>query len=88
MEKKYRYEWVGNPYNDEDFKNGQKFYVLDTITGIKYEYPLIERKQNRNGGYFNQRLVDSNLWNQEFMEFSCATSPDDSKYTPQEFITP
>ena len=88
MGKKYRYEWIGRPYNDEDLHKGQRFYVLDTITGIKYEYPMFEERIDKNGNIYRQRLVNENLWNQEFMNFGCSTSSDFSRYIPDEFMTP
>lgn len=87
-EKKYNYSWVGTPYNDEGFKKGENFYVLDNVTGRKYIHPMIETRKAEDGQTYTQMIVHSNLWNQEFMEFCCSTSPDASKYISKEFITP
>lgn len=90
-----RYSWkemsddyIASYYNDEDFNNGRTFVVVDNNSGREYTYPVLEKKVDEHNNEYFQRIVPSELWNQEFFNFCSLTSPDASKYTPDKFITP
>ena len=78
-----RYSWKQMPddyhasyYNAKDDEEGKKFVIIDNRTGRKYIYPRFEQRRNSEGRIYNQRVIDSNLWNDEFMAWAISTSKD------------
>ena len=78
-----RYSWKQMPegytasyYNDKDYKDGKKFIIVDNRTGMEYTYPQIETRRNADGRVYDQRIIDRDLWNDEFMAWAVSTSKD------------
>lgn len=90
-----RYEWKEMPsnynanyYNKEDLQLGRTFVIIDTKTGLEYTFPKYEYKRNKYGNNVKTNIIDSSLWNQEFFNWICSTSPDFCINIPEEFMTP
>ncbi len=95
MIQKSRWKWGEMPdyynanyYNEKDYAEGKTFVIIDTITGKEYIYPQIEKRKDENGNEYNQRVISSDLWNQEFMYWACSTSPDFAIYIGKDWMTP
>ena len=93
MNENSRYKWKEMPsnyyasyYNEKDFREGKRFVIIDTKTGFQYNYPIIEKRKVERGWEYNQRVIDNDLWNQEFMYWACSTSPDFSLYLGEEWM--
>lgn len=89
-----RYEWKEMPsnynanyYNKEDLQLGRTFVIIDTKTGLEYTFPNYEYKKNKYGTNVRTNMIDSSLWNQEFFNWICSTSPDFCTHIPEEFMT-
>lgn len=89
-----RYEWKEMPsnynanyYNNDDLQLGRTFIVIDTKTGLEYTFPKYEYKRNKYGNNVKTNVIDSSLWNQEFFNWICSTSPDFCTHIPEEFMT-
>lgn len=90
-----RYEWKEMPsnynanyYNKQDLQLGRTFVIIDTKTGLEYIFPQYEYKRNKYGNNVKTNIIDSSLWNQEFFNWICSTSPDFCSHIPEEFMTP
>lgn len=90
-----RYEWKEMPsnynanyYNNEDLRLGRTFVVVDTKTGLEYAFPNYEYRKNKYGYTVKTNMIDLNLWNQDFFNWICSTSPDFCTHIPEEFMTP
>lgn len=90
-----RYSWKQMPsnykasyYNDEDYKDGKKFTIIDNRTGIEYIFPEIRTRRDNFGRIYDQKIIDHELWNEEFMGWAISTSKDFVKCVGNEWITP
>lgn len=90
-----RYSWKQMPddyhasyYNAKDDEEGKKFVIIDNRTGRKYIYPRFEQRRNSEGRIYNQRVIDSNLWNDEFMAWAISTSKDFVHCTSEKWFNP
>lgn len=90
-----RYSWKQMPedytssyYNDKDYKDGKKFTIVDNRTGMEYTYPQIETRRNADGRVYDQRIIDSDLWNDEFMAWAVSTSKDFINYLGKDWLNP
>ena len=90
-----RYSWKQMPedynasyYNDKDYRDGKFFTVIDNKTKKEYQYPKIETRKDDYGRVYDQRIIDSDLWNEEFMGWAISTSKDFIEYVGQKWLTP
>lgn len=95
MEQKTRWIWKQMPdsynasyYNYKDYNLGRKFIIVDTVTGKEYRYPVIEKRKDKYGREYNQRVISNDLWNQDFMNWAASTSPDFCDCIGEEWMTP
>lgn len=84
-----RYSWKDRPsgyyanyYNYKDAKEEKVFIVIDNVNNTYYLFP---RKYKKNEKKILE--IDSDLWNQEFFDWACSTSPDFCVNIPKEFLT-
>ena len=90
-----RYSWKQMPedynasyYNTKDDKDGKKFVIIDKRTGREYVYPQYETRRNSDGRIYDQRIIDSDLWNDEFMAWAISTSKDFVHVTGEKWFKP
>lgn len=90
-----RYSWKQMPedyhasyYNTKDDKDGKKFVIIDNKTGREYVYPQFETRRNSEGRIYDQRIIDSDLWNDEFMAWAISTSKDFVHCTGEKWFKP
>lgn len=93
MEERYSWkqmseEYNASYYNDKDYKEGRTFVIIDNKTGREYIYPQVETRQDKNGRIYDQRIIDSDLWNEEFMGWAICNSIDFINYMGEEWLTP
>ena len=75
--KKSRYSWKEKPdnykasyFNEEDYKEGKTFTVVDNLTGKNYPFP---KKNSSDNKYF---IIPSKLCNDEFIAWAICTTED------------
>ena len=90
-----RYSWKQMPedynasyYNDKDAKEGRKFVIIDNETGREFEFPQYETRRNFEGRIYSQRIIDIDLWNDEFMAWAISTSKDFVHYVGEKWLKP
>ncbi len=92
---KSRYSWKQMPddynasyYNRKDEQDGKKFVIIDNITGREYIYPEFETRRTPDGRTYDQRIIDNDLWNDEFMAWAISTSKDFVYITGERWFKP
>ena len=93
MEQKYSWKkmpenYNASYYNEIDYNEGKKFTIIDNETGKEYIYPQIETRKDANGHVYDQRIVDSELWNEDFMKWAICTTEDFINYVGDKWYTP
>ena len=90
-----RYSWKQMPesynasyYNNKDYNDGKIFTIIDNRTRREYQYPRIETRRDGNGRVYDQRIIDRDLWNEDFMAWAISTSKDFGQYVGKEWLTP
>lgn len=88
-----RYSWKQMPddyhasyYNVKDEEDGKKFVIIDNRAGREYIYPQFEQRRDSEGRIYDQRIIDSDLWNDEFMAWAISTSKDFVHYTGEKWF--
>ncbi len=86
--KQMSYDYTASYYNDEDYKRGKKFIIIDNSTGKKYEYPQIEIRTNDKGMKYKQIVIDNDLWNEEFIKWAICSTKDFINHVGEDWLTP
>lgn len=89
-----RYSWEQMPeyyhasyFNEQDYKNGKTFIIIDNITKREYKFPKTETIRNKFGEIQVILIIEDNLRNEEFIAWAISTSKDFINYVYNNWLT-